>query len=335
MARRGRQISPIVIALAVFLAADRAAPATVEELARTEGKLVFYSTLNTEQITTFNNAFNKKYPHIEATFYRASGDRVLQRIISEAQAGRYSVDAFSIEGLRIQLLKEKGLTVRFVPNESHAFGGGFKDPEGHWTNLHLLMNSMAYNTKLVSAHEAPKRYEDLLQPKWRGKIGVNSRDGEWYVNLQKRMGRDKARDLLKGLAGQKPGIHDSHNLLTQIVSAGEYHVASNIYAHAAAREKERGAPVQWIFDEPVITYLHPIALAKHAPHPNAGKLFIEFVLSKEGQTILRDMGRIPSRPDVEVKVFDLKKIKLFPSDPRLGTDYEAALKEMRAIFEGG
>lgn len=326
-------LAVILSAVVIVLSGDFLSAATVEELAKSEGKVVFYSTLNNEQIKAFTDAFMKKRPYIEISFYRASGDRLLQRIIAEAQAGRHAVDVFSSEGLRMQLVKEKGLTTKFVPNDSHFYSEGFKDADGHWTTLHLLMNSMAYNTRLVPAHEAPRRYEDLLHSKWKGKIGVNPRDPDWYVNLQQRMGKEKAGDFMKGLSAQNPGLHESHNLLTQMLGAGEYHVVSNIYAHAAARAKETGAPVRWIFDEPVITFLHPIALARNAPHPNAGKLFIEFVLSKEGQTVLRNQGRIPARSDVDAKVFDLKKITLFPSDPRLAKEYETALKEMRAIFE--
>ena len=303
-----------------------------QEAAKSEAEVIFYSSLNNEQIITLTEVFQKKFPSIRPSFYRGTSDRVLQRVIAEAQARRHAVDVVSSAGFQIQLLKEKGLTKKFIPAEASAYGTGFKDPEGHWTTLHVLLNSMAYNTKLVSAADAPKKYGDLLLPKWKGKLGVNVRDPEWFVNLQLRFGREKGREFIRGLAAQVPGRADAHNLVAQLLAAGEFHAVSNTYAHIAAREKERGAPVQWVFDEPVITYLHPVVLARHGPHPNAARLFVDFLLSKEGQTMLREQGRIPAHSGVEPKVFQLKGVKLFPSDIKLAAEYETASQEMRAVF---
>jgi iron(III) transport system substrate-binding protein len=184
----------------------------------------------------------------------------------------------------------------------------------------------------VPAAEAPKAYGDLIHPKWKGKLGVNVRDPEWYVNLQRLHGREKARELIRDLSAQNPGLQDGHNLLAQLLAAGEFHAVSNTYAHIAAREKQRGAPVQWVFAEPVITYLHPVAMARRAPHPNAAQLFLNFLLSKEGQSMLREQGRIPAHRGVEPKVFSLKDVKLFPSDIGLAKEYDPAAQEMRTVF---
>src|SRR5437870_8127142 len=106
--------------------------------------------------------------------------------------------------MKIQALKEHGLTAKFIPDENSFYPDGFKDPEGHWTSLLLLLNAMGYNTKLVSPGEAPKKYEDLLHPKWKGKLGIHVRDPEWFLNIERRMGRERAGDFLKKLAAQSP-----------------------------------------------------------------------------------------------------------------------------------
>jgi iron(III) transport system substrate-binding protein len=191
---------------------------------------------------------------------------------------------------------------------------------------------MAYNTQLVRPNDAPKKYEDLLAPRWKGRIGVNLQDPEWYVNLQRRWGKEKARNYIKALAAQQPGVRDGHNITAQLLAAGEFHAVSNTYAHIAARIKGQGGPVQYVFDEPVITYVHPIALVKAAPHPGAGKLLMSFILSPEGQRMLRDQGRIPSHRDIDPQVFSLRNVKLYASDPRLAKEYGPAGEEMRAIF---
>ncbi|HEY3303705.1 MAG TPA: extracellular solute-binding protein [Candidatus Binatia bacterium] len=306
--------------------------ASLEELAKPEGEVVFYSSLNSDQIKALTDGFSKKYLHIKVSFFRATGERIMQRILAEAQAGRHAVDVFTVAGIKIQPIKDRGLTAKFVPEASPFYADGVKDPEGHWTSLLLLLSAMGYNTKLTSPGEAPKKYEDLLSPKWKGKIGIHARDPEWFLNLQRRMGREKARAFLKSLSTQNPGVQQGHTLLVQLLTAGEYHLASNIYAHTLAREQAKGAPVQWIFEEPVVTYMVPIALAKNARHPNAGKVFINFALSREGQILLRDQEAIPAHKNVDAKAVSLKGLRLLPSDPHMAKDYEAALGEMQVLL---
>jgi iron(III) transport system substrate-binding protein len=323
------------ITLLLLLFASLVSAASVEESAKREGEVVFYSSLNNEQIVAFRDAFQKKYPFLRVEFYRGTSERVLQRVSTEAQTGRHAVDVFSSAGFQLQAMKEKGLTARHDVEEPAAFAKGFLDADGQWANLHSLYLAMGYNTKLVSAGEAPKKYEDLLLPKWAGKFGLNIRDVEWFVNMLKLKGREAGLDFMRRLAAQRPAYHEAHNLLAQLLAAGEFHAITNSYGHILAREKEKGAPVQWVLVEPVITYLHPVALARRAPHPNAAKLFMNFILSKDGQRILSAQGRIPSRTDVEAQVLkEVRGMRLFPSDPALARDYESGVKEMRAIFLG-
>ena len=124
-------------------------PPPSKRRARAEGEVVLYSSLNNEQIVTLVDAFKKKYPAIKPSFYRGTSERVLQRASTEAKAGRFAVDVVTSAGFQVQLMKESGLTQRFVPPEAAAFDEGFKDPDGHWVNVHSLLNSMAYNTQLV------------------------------------------------------------------------------------------------------------------------------------------------------------------------------------------
>jgi iron(III) transport system substrate-binding protein len=326
------QMSLIVWLSTLVALASWCQAAAIDDSAKPEGEVVLYSSLNNEQIVTLIEGFKKKFPSVKPSFYRGTSERVLQRSITEARAGRFAVDVVTSAGFQVQLMKEAGLTQKFVPAEASAYSEGFKDPDGHWINVHSLLNTMAYNTRLAPPNEAPKRYEDLLAPRWKGKIGVNVQDPEWYVNLQKRMGKDKARAFLRALAAQQPGVRDGHNIAAQLLAGGEFQVVTNTYAHIAARIKGQGGPVQYVFDEPVITYVHPVALAKSAPHPNAGKLLMSFILSVEGQGMLRDQGRIPARREVDPKVFSLRQVKLLASDPALAKEYGPAAEEMRSIF---
>jgi iron(III) transport system substrate-binding protein len=187
--------SALLLIIGMVVRAVVFAAAASEDAAKAEGKVVFYSSFNNEQIVPLMDAFKRKYPFIKPSFYRATSERVLQRALTEARAGRHAVDVLTAAGFQAQLLKEAGLTQKFIPAEAAAFDDDFKDPEGHWTNVHSLLNTMGYNTQLIRADEAPKKYEDILAPKWKGKLGVNLQDPEWYVNLQQRMEKEKARGI--------------------------------------------------------------------------------------------------------------------------------------------
>ncbi len=135
---------------------------------------------------------------------------------------------------------------------------------------------------------------------------------------------------MRKLAAQKPAFRDSETVITQLLAAGEFPVGIT-YSHQAATVKRRGAPVEWVRTaQPIVTGLKPIALSAKAQHPNAGKLFIDVVLSKEGQELMRSFNRIPDRGDV---TSELKEgTKLFPADPRWGDTYAKHVEEFREIF---
>src|SRR5262249_297857 len=123
-----------------------------------------------------------------------------------------------------------------------------------------------------------------------------------------------------------------HHLTAHMLAAGEFHDVTNPYGHIVARIKGQGGPVQYVFDEPVITYVHPAALAKAAPHPSAGKLLMSFILSADGQKMLRDQGRIPGHRDIDPKIFSLSQAKPLARDPGLAKEYGLAGEEMRTLF---
>ncbi len=293
---------------------------------------MLYSSLNNEQIVTLVDAFKKKYPAIKPSFYRGTSERVLQRAYTEAKAGRFAVDVVTSAGFQVQLMKDSGLTQRFVPPEASAYDEGFKDPDGHWVNVHSLLNSMAYNTQLVKPERSA---EEIRRPAGAALERPHRRQSPRPGVVRQpaaALGQRQSAQFSKSSRRPTTGVRDGHNITAQLLAAGEFHAVTNTYAHIAARIKDQGGPVQYVFDEPVITYVHPIALAKGAPHPNAGKLLISFILSVEGQRMLRDQGRIPGHREVDPQVFSLRNVKLQASDPRLAKEYGPAGEEMRAIF---
>jgi len=157
---------------------------------------------------------------------------------------------------------------------------------------------MMYNTKLVPLNIAPKSFDDLLNPFWKGKISMDTELYEWFEGQLRVRGREKGLEFMRRLKAQEPVFRRGRAAQAELVAAGEFAVTVEVYGHRAQEIKEKGAPINWVAVEPVL--IHPLVglIAKNGPHPNAARLFMDFILSKEGQTKVRDEGRIPARPDV-------------------------------------
>ena len=161
------------------------------------------------------------------------------------------------------------------------------------------------------------RYEDLLNPKWKGLISLETEEYQWFYNVLQIMGRDKGLDFMKKFAGQNLQMRKGHTLLAQLVAAGETAIATVVYSNRVERMKGSGAPIDWVrFKGPTITAINAISIPDKAPHPNAARLFVDFALSKEGQGLLRGQRRVPARPDVFPDPPSLTKgLNLYPAKP--------------------
>jgi len=169
---------------------------------------------------------------------------------------------------------------------------------------------LGYNTKLVAREEAPKTYEELLDPKWKGKkISIDDSAYGFLAGLIRAWGKEKAVGYFKKLAAQQPVAQRGNTNRVQLTMAGEYPLII-AYAPTIQRETSLGHPIDWVPLEPAPVQVNPMMLAAKAPHPNAGKLFIDFLLSKEGQKMLVGFRRIPVRSDVD------------PDPPRLFKGYK-------------
>ena len=243
--------------------------------------------------------FTKKYPFIRTEVFRSSGEKVQARFLVEHRANVHNADIFQTSIVQVYQLKNAGLLAKYISEESAAYPEGFKDPLGYWTAFYLIPYVIGYNTKLVSAKDAPNSYEELLNPKWKGQIGLETEEYQWFYHLVQILGKEKGLDYMRRLAGQNLQMRKGHTLLAQLVAAGEMALAVVVYSNRVERMKMSGAPIDWVrFKGPTITAINAISIPEKAPHPNAAKLFVDFVLSREGQNLLRGLRRIPARPDV-------------------------------------
>jgi len=269
------------------------------EGAKREGHLVLYTGMDTDEANLYAKEFTKQYPFIKAEIFRSSGEKVQTRFLVEHRANIHNADIFQTSIVQVYQLKNAGLLSKYVSEESHVYPGSFKDAQGYWTAFYLIPYVIGYNTRLVAAKDAPTSYDDLLQPKWKGEIGLESEEYQWFYHLLQIMGKEKGFEYMRKLAGQNLQMRTGHSLLADLVAAGEMKLAVVVYANRVERMKNSGAPVDWVrFKGPTITVLNAISIPEKAPHPNAAKLFVDFVLSKDGQSLLRGLRRIPARPDV-------------------------------------
>lgn len=277
------------------------------EKAKQERALSFYTNLNIGESKPWLDAFEKKYPFIKTELVRVGGTAIASRVLTEAQTGRHLWDVAGPLMLYAKEILKKGLVAPYESAERKFFRAEFKDKEALWTALVLNNSAMMYNTKLVPPGMAPRSYDDLLQPFWKGKISMDTELYEWFEGQLRVRGREKGLEFMRKLKSQEPVFRRGRTAQAELVAAGEFAVTVEVYAHRAQEIKEKGAPINWLAVEPVL--IHPLVglIAKNAPHPNAARLFMDFILSREGQTKVRDEGRIPARADVATQPAELMK----------------------------
>jgi iron(III) transport system substrate-binding protein len=301
--------------------------------AKAEGKLVLYSSPSQQDAFFFLGEFRKQYPFLQTDLYRATSERLITRILTEARGGKVGADAVLSDAWDLGVLRDKGILAPYQSPQADAYPQNFREKNNYWTPVFLLSRVMAYNTREVSAAEAPKRYEDLLAPKFKGRLGMNSEEFELVANLLKIMGEEKGMAFLKALAKQSISFHTGKTLLAELLSAGEVAAVVNVNAHQIEALKRKGAPVEWVRAPFVIVSQDPIALAAGASHPSAGKLFIDWLASPAGQVAVRTVNRIPAHPQVEANPPGLTRgVNLIPSDPELAKDINHYVGVYRSVF---
>jgi iron(III) transport system substrate-binding protein len=300
--------------------------------AKKEGKVVFWSSMRIEDSRLVAAGFEARYPFVKVEIFRAGGEQLVNRAIAEHAAGKATYDVVTAFALKV--LQNRGLMQPFASPEAARYPAGFKDPQGFWVSLYSIYNTIGYNTKLVAKGEIPNNWDDLLHPRWTGKLGIDNEEYFWYAGMLKHWGAEKGRKYMDALAQQQLHWRSGHSLLADLMSVGEFPAVVVVYPDRVEQMKEKGQPVEWVKTaDPILVNLAPVGIAAKAPHPNSAKLFLSYIISKEGQDILRKANRISARPDVAPlhPEMDAKKLKLVPLDPDIPTNAEH-VKEFRKVF---
>jgi ABC-type Fe3+ transport system substrate-binding protein len=301
----------LVAGLAFQGGAAGAADQKLIDAAKKEGALTWYSSLIVNQaVRPMAEAFEKKYG-IKVAFSRSTTSDIALKVINESKAGRVEGDIFD-GSTTILPLRDADVVEPYMAESAKDYPAAMKDPDGYWYVTHQYYLTASYNKEMVPADQTPKTYEDLLDPKWKGNIAwtndltPNGPPG-FIANILKFMGEEKGMDYLRKLSKQGiVSIPASQRVVLDRVIAGEYPLGIMTFNHHDAISQEKGAPVDWIKMEPLVATTSSMGIVKNAPHMNAAKLFIEFVLSDEGQQVLSDAFYLPAKPSIKAKVPTLK-----------------------------
>ena len=296
-----RKFCTALIAALACAGTAQAADSAMIDAAKKEGVAVWYTTAIIDQfVRPVVDAFQKKYG-VRVDYVRANAAEIGLRVSTEAKAGKVLADLIDGTSTTV-ILRRENLVEKWVPDVK--LPARYIDPDGYWMATNEYVLTPGYNAELVPDAIRPKTWDDLLDPRWKGKMAWNttpsSSSGQGFVGLvMMERGEQKARAFFEKLSKQNVvGLKVSARQVLDMVIAGEYALGLEIFNNQAIISKTRGAPVNWIAMDPGLAVLSVTSLTRGAPHPNAGKLLFDFLQSTEGQTIIRDAGELPVAPDL-------------------------------------
>ncbi|WP_020657054.1 ABC transporter substrate-binding protein [Massilia niastensis] len=286
------------------------------EGAKKEGTLMIYTSAPIDDMTVLTSAFEKKYG-IKVKLWRAGSEKVLQRAVTEARAGRYDVDVFETNGPEMEAMQRERILQPVKSPYLKDLIPQAMFPHGGWVSTRLNIFVMAYNTGRIRKDELPKTYADLLDPKWKGKLGIEAEDADWFAGVVNELGEEKGVKLFRDVVAKNGiSVRKGHTLLTNLVASGEIPLAMTVYNYKAEQLKQKGAPMEWFYIAPAIARPNGVGVAKHSPNPHAAVLFFDFMLS-DAQKMLLERDFVPTSTKVDTH---LNKLPLKFVDPKVILD---------------
>jgi ABC-type Fe3+ transport system substrate-binding protein len=279
------------------------------EGARSEGEMVWYTNSGVENATRYIQAFKKNYPFINANFWRSKTRQVTQRVVSEANASRHLVDVIKPSTDLLPALLERNLIGRYETPVRAIYPAHAKS--NYYTNMNYAFRVFAFNPRKVSRQNAPKSWEDLLQPKWKGEILFDESSLEEVMALLTAWGRERTVNYFTRLSKQQLLIRVGRDTVTQMMMAGEAPLAVTTYAYNNESLRAQNAPVDWIAEDLIPALIYPLTVARNAPHPYSAALFYDFMISEEGQRLIAKEGRVVAHPKVEPIYPRMKELQSF------------------------
>ena len=293
-----------------YQGADR--DARLVERAKREGSVVLYTSLAPTESQPLAAAFEKEYG-VKVVLWRALSDQVVQRTVAESRARRNTVDVLETNGPEMEMLaREKILAAVLSPYLADL---PLTSIPSHrtWFPDRFNFYVVGFNTKRVQRSQIPATYEGFADPKWKGQISIEATDAEWMATIVKAWGQAKGMDYFRRLAALRPDVRKGHILLANLVVAGEVPIGLTAYHSNIIPLMRKGAPIDFVPVQPVVARPQGIGVARNAPHPNAALLFLDYVLSPEGQRLFESMGRAPASTKVKSELSNFPFIVIDPA----------------------
>ncbi len=305
---------PFVAIFVIFVSfVARASAQASPAAAKKEGTLTLYTSIAEKDLVTLTKPFEAKYG-VKVVVWRAGTDKVLQRSIAEARAKRYDVDVIHFGSPEMEALSREKILLPITSPMHQELQPGSVPAHREWAATLLSVWVQIYNTRLIKKTDLPRTYKDLLNPKWKGKLAIETKDSDWFASVVDAMGGGETglkffRDLAttNGLS-----LRQGHTLLNNMVISGEVPLALNQYNYMPEQAKKKGAPIDWFVLEPAIARSNAVGVARRAPHPNAAMLFYEYLLG-EGQQYFVNMDYVPTNTKVSSLFKGVKIVQTSPA----------------------
>jgi iron(III) transport system substrate-binding protein len=301
----GSKVPTTIEELAMYEGEDR--EQILSEAAKKEGTLNLYTSAPLEDMQKIVDAYTAKYG-VEVSIWRAGSEKVLQRIVTEAQGGRFDFDVVETNGPELEALSREGVLQEVASPYYVDLIPEAIPPHKQWIATRLNIFVQAYNTDKVKKEDLPTTYEDLLDPKWKGQLAIEAEDLDWFAGVIKDLGdEEKGLQLFRDIkASSELSVRKGHTLLTNLVASGEVPLALTVYNYKAEQLKQKGAPLEWFAIEPAIARPNGVAVSAKPKNPASAILFHEFMISTEGQNKLNEMDFVPTSNKVETNLNDMK-----------------------------
>ena len=311
--------------------------AFLEEGAKKEREIGFYTSLSLTDYPKILPHFEKAYPFIKTNTYRSTPSGVFTRVETEARAGRHAVDVVGSAPVEMWQLKQRKHSAAYLSPEQKALPPGSRDPEGYWQGFEVTPLVTAFNTKQVPGADPPRTYQDLLNPRWKGRISLGTEEYTWFNILLESMGGKKGAEYMQALAKQELQMPGSSSVMrVQLMLAGESAIALAARGRRVTDYKQQGAPIDFRIMDPYGGEPNFVALMQRSTHPHAALLFIDWILSEEGQTrMVEAAGRISIRKGIKHKpwVQELfQKDFVFLSPSSIGPNLNSIIEQYNQTF---
>ena len=323
-----------LIAAALLVSSLHAQDAKLIAAAKNEGKAVVYGSLETESADAIFKVFRQK-TGIELDYWRASSTKAMDRALSEYRAGRPLFDAVLTNDNPMQIMLKEGIFAKYDSPSAKEFTKESIDP-GLGPRYRNVVIGILYNKSMIKPADAPTSLEDLLKPQFRGKIVMpdptqHTTTAQWLASLEKLLGQEKADKYIRDLAAMKPIFVESLLPAAERVASGEtpLGIAYVKYVHTFG---ERGAPIDYVRLGKMMGDGHYVTLGNKAPHPNAGKAFIDFFLGPESMAMLAKQGEFVNRRGIKSSIADADKIQFVEMNDLDAKGFAQKKKEFQEIF---